>query len=229
VGLGNPGPEYAPTRHNVGWRVVAELARRGGGHLRAVAEQARVACVAVVGPDEEDREIPVALAQPTTYMNRSAHAVEALLAALGLELGDLLVVVDDFQLSVGRLRIRGKGSDGGHNGLASIIARMQTRVWARLRVGVGAPPVGVDPIDWVLGPFDPAEAPAVDRAIRRAADAAADWVAHGTAWCQNVYNAQEGADTEPARTPSGARDQEATRPAREQPTPDQDTQREDLS
>lgn len=147
AGLGNPGPEYDATRHNVGWWMADRLAwdwglatfRRDGPAL--VTE----------GTVGEHR---VRLLKPTVYMNRSGVAVAPLTDLPDLEIArDLLVVVDDATLDVGRVRMRGSGSAGGHNGLRSVEAALGSREWARLRIGVGRAPEGEDLADWVLSPM----------------------------------------------------------------------------
>lgn len=146
-GLGNPGPEYARTRHNVAWWVL-ERARMEWGFpsFRRAGESAL----------SESRldEQAVALQLPLTYVNRSGRAVRMWLRDTAFDVGrDLLVVVDDVALDVGRVRIRAAGSSGGHNGLRSIEAELGTREYARLRIGVGVPPPEVDLADWVLSPL----------------------------------------------------------------------------
>ncbi len=151
VGLGNPGPEYAGTRHNVGWWVV-EAVRRGWGFP---AFRARGAARFSQGERAGD---VVVLVEPLTYMNRSGIAVAPLARLEGFDVaGDLLVVVDDVNLDVGRVRLRPSGSTGGHNGLRSVEGALGTRDYARLRVGVGAKPPGEDLAGWVLSPMPPEE------------------------------------------------------------------------
>lgn len=146
-GLGNPGPEYSATRHNVGWWLVEHLAATWGiGPWRRGA-RARVASGVVNGHE-------VWLLEPTTYMNRSGEALVQLSALQGFDPGrDLLVVVDDVALEPGRVRLRAQGSSGGHNGLKAIEGVLGTRTYPRLRIGVGAPPPGGDLVDWVLSPM----------------------------------------------------------------------------
>ncbi len=146
-GLGNPGPEYAATRHNVGWWLVDHLAAEWGFGPLQRAGSARIAAGRIGGRE-------VWLMEPTTYMNRSGSALAQLDGLPGFDPGlDLLVVVDDVALEPGRIRLRAQGSAGGHNGLKSIEAALRTRRYARLRIGVGAPPLGVDLADWVLSPM----------------------------------------------------------------------------
>ena len=182
VGLGNPGPQYADTRHNVGWQVVETLAGRiGGGTWREKLQ----ASVAEVRCDEEK----VVLARPMTYMNLSGIAVRQMTDFWKVNTDDLLVVADDLAIDVGRLRLRPGGSDGGHNGLASIIACLGAEEFARLRVGIGpAPAAPGSHADFVLSPFAAAERPIIEETIDRAADAAECWMTHGLQEAMNRFN-----------------------------------------
>lgn len=148
LGLGNPGPRYDATRHNVGWWVVDRLAYDWGfGSFRQ--EGPALVSGGVVDGEE------VLLAKPVTYMNRSGAALRPHLGREGFDVSrDLLVVVDDAALEVGRIRLRPRGGAGGHNGLASIRAVLGGEEFARLRIGVGRPPPGADLVDWVLSPMD---------------------------------------------------------------------------
>jgi PTH1 family peptidyl-tRNA hydrolase len=148
-GLGNPGPEYDATRHNVGWWVVDRLSQ---DWRLGPFEKSGPALVAsgVIGGGE------VVLVKPITYMNRSGVALAPLRTSPDVDIArDLLLVVDDVALDVGRLRLRPSGGTGGHNGLKSVEAALGTQAYARLRVGVGAPPPEVDMVDWVLSEFEP--------------------------------------------------------------------------
>jgi PTH1 family peptidyl-tRNA hydrolase len=154
-GLGNPGPEYHATRHNVGWWALERLRRAWGFPELRARGAARFS-------DGERAGDVVVLVQPLTYMNRSGGVLGPLTRLEGFEVGrDLLVLVDDVNLEVGRLRLRGSGSAGGHNGLRSVEAALGTREYARLRIGVGARPAGTSLSDWVLSPMPPAEEEAV--------------------------------------------------------------------
>jgi len=178
VGLGNPGPEYVGTRHNAGFAVVAELARRWRVSLRTWK---RVAEVAVLS----DRD--VLLARPMTFMNASGEAVRALMMFYRVQAADVLVVVDDVQLPVGRVRIRGTGSAGGHNGLKSVIAHVGME-FPRLRIGVDRGDPRRDLSDRVLSKFAPEEQGVVSRAVGRAADAAEVFVTDGLEAAMNRFN-----------------------------------------
>ena len=150
VGLGNPGPEYAATRHNAGfWLADALVAHWGFPPFRR-GERARFTEGEVDG-------VPVRILKPTTYMNSSGAALASLRADPAFNPArDLLILVDDFQIPCGTFRLRGEGSSGGHNGLKSIEAALQSQAYARLRIGVGPLPEGVsDWSEYVLAPFDP--------------------------------------------------------------------------
>ena len=151
IGLGNPGPRYEETRHNIGFAVVDRLARKAGGKW-STDPDARCELSAVeLGAQE------VLLVKPRTYMNRSGEAVAALLRRADVALHELLIVLDDYCLEFGRLRFRRHGSSGGHNGLSSVLRHVQTDQVERLRLGIGGPPLGENLIDWVLSPFGPGE------------------------------------------------------------------------
>lgn len=172
-GLGNPGPEYAPTRHNVGWWAVDYIQREWG------FPQFRRAGAGVQSEGTVDGHV-VLLLKPTTYMNRSGAALRPFLADPRLDLAsDLLVVVDDVALPVGRLRCRARGSSGGHNGLKSIEATLRSREYARLRIGVGSPPPGWDLADWVLSPMPGEERDRTVELLPVVADAVRLWITDG--------------------------------------------------
>ena len=200
VGLGNPGPDYVGTRHNAGFDVLDRLAQRLGVSLdpRTATEAARsLVAEAALPPDDatedatDEESTGVALAKPLTFMNRSGQAVTALLDRYGLTPDDLLVVYDDLALPVGSLRLRAKGSHGGHNGIRSLIEHLGSPEFPRLRVGVGNsfPPGGQ--VDFVLSPFDAAERPAVEAAFDAAADAALGVVRDGLTVAMNTHNRRQ--------------------------------------
>ena len=180
VGLGNPGKQYEATRHNVGWMVLDRLAERAGwtGHVRA-----RDAAATVYG---RYNDLDLMLVKPTTYMNLSGVAVRKVLARQRAPLSDVLVVMDDFALPLGKLRLRGEGSAGGHNGLRSIIGEMGSQDFARLRVGIGEPVRGGK--DHVLSRFAASEKPVLDQVINAAADAVEDWARDGVSRAANKWN-----------------------------------------
>lgn len=185
VGLGNPGAEYDGTRHNVGFAAVDQLAGRLQASFSARGRSAAVA-------DGRSRSKgPFLLVKPLTYMNCSGEPLAMVLRDMGGQVEDLLAVVDDFNLDLGRLRLRDAGSDGGHNGLKSLIARLGTQDFARLRIGVGPLPARMPSEVFVLQRFKPAERAAVADTIERAAWAAEDWVnGIDAATLMNKYNGQ---------------------------------------
>lgn len=167
VGLGNPGARYAATRHNVGFRVVEALAAAHAIRLHPAGDLA-VGRGALAGEE-------LWLLEPLGYMNRSGNAVRTMLEEAGGEPSALLVVYDDLDLPLGQLRFKRAGGHGGHNGVRSIIEALGTDVFLRLKIGIGRPLAGRDPVEYVLEPFSPEEegviGPAVERA-REAIDAA---------------------------------------------------------
>lgn len=180
VGLGNPGRRYRGTRHNVGRDVVERLAAGLGVRLEedgwALTARARVGAASAV------------LAIPETYMNVSGQAVRDLLHRRRRRAGDLLVIHDDLDLPPGQLRLRPGNGPGGHNGIRSIIEAVGTTQFPRLRVGIGRPPAGVDPTEFVLERFTSPERPVIDAAIARAAEAALAVVSDGLPAAMNRYN-----------------------------------------
>ncbi len=181
VGLGNPGREYADTRHNVGWRVAEVLAARGGAGAWRDKMNAAVAEIACGGQK-------VMLAKPMLYMNNSGIAVRQMTDFWKVAEEDLLVVEDDLALDAGRIRLRAQGSAGGHNGLQSIIDHLGHDRLARLRVGIGPAPSVEEHTDFVLSTFRPHERPIIAEAVERAADAAECWITKGLAEAMNRFN-----------------------------------------
>ena len=187
VGLGNPGGKFRGTRHNIGFAVIDELARRGGVAFDAAPVEALVAKVR--GAD------PVLLAKPMTFMNASGEAVGGLARYFKIEPADVLVIVDEAQLPLGKLRARARGSAGGHNGLKSLIAHLGEQ-FARLRIGVGRGGQQRDLADHVLARFEVEEAAEVERMTTRAADASQMFVTSGIEAVMNAYNGGDPATTE---------------------------------
>lgn len=180
LGLGNPGAEYACTRHNIGFMVVDELAARH----RIGLERSKLALVgegAIAGQ-------PAVLAKPRTYMNLSGQAAQSLAARSGIPPARIVAVVDDFTLPLGRVRIRREGGTGGHNGLASMIECLGTKEFPRLRLGIGPLPPGVDPADYVLAEFLPDEGAPLKDLVARAADALEFLLEHGVEAAMNRFN-----------------------------------------
>ena len=193
VGLGNPGPEYAGTRHNVGFRIVDELARRHGlkwerQRLKAIQARGRIA-----GHD-------VVLAKPQTYMNASGTSVAQLVKWYKTSLDQVLVISDDIDLPFGQLRLRAEGSAGGQRGLASILQQLRTTAVPRLRVGIGRPQWG-EPRGYVLSRFTKEQADALPELVGRATDATELWLTDGIIAAMNHYN--RSVET-PSKPPSNA-------------------------
>ena len=180
VGLGNPGEKYRQSRHNAGFRVVDEIAARHGA---GEAFRTRQSMVRVL----EDGGRRAALVQPQTFMNRCGQAVGGLAQQTGVAVEKCVVVVDDINLPVRRLRVRRGGSDGGHNGLKSVIAALGDG-FPRVRVGVGPVPGSVPLIDFVLAPLDAAEVPRAREAEGQAAEAVMCLLAQGVEAAMNRYN-----------------------------------------
>jgi PTH1 family peptidyl-tRNA hydrolase len=180
VGLGNPGREYARTRHNIGWLVLDRIAERAGWRGRGRNQDAAAVLAG------RYRGLDLLLVKPLTYMNDSGIAVRKVLARQRVPLADLLVVLDDLALPFGKLRFREGGSAGGHNGLRSIIAELGTEGFSRLRIGIGAPEG--DAVDHVLSPFRPEEEERLDELLDAAADAVEAWAREGTSRAATRFN-----------------------------------------
>lgn len=182
VGLGNPGAKYWGTRHNVGFEVVAELAKRHGGSSPTLKNNAELVEVFLAGEK-------VLLVAPQTFMNLSGQSVWPLVDFYKQPLGDLLVVCDDLNLDTGRLRLRGSGSAGGQKGLQNIIQRLGSEGFPRLRIGIGRPPGRMDAADYVLARFRSEEREAIDHAVLSAADGVELWIKEGCERAMNKINA----------------------------------------
>lgn len=172
VGLGNPGPEYAETRHNSGFMVVAELARRQGVCPSRLLQQALVG-------EGRIGNFRVVLAQPQTYMNRSGVAVAGLRRFFRVELQELLVVYDDLDLPLGKIRLRLQGGSGGHRGMRSIIEALGSEDFPRLKVGIGRPQEKREVVAYVLSRFSAAEEGIVSQVIAAAAEGIERWIREG--------------------------------------------------
>jgi PTH1 family peptidyl-tRNA hydrolase len=181
AGLGNPGDEYRGTRHNVGFEVVDALARRAGADFETAP--ARALQAKWRHPDGL-----VILAKPLTFMNLSGGAIRSLCQFYKVDTPDLLVVCDDVNLPLGRLRARSTGTEGGHNGLRSVAETFGTIEYPRLRVGVGRGDQRRDLADHVLARFDADERSGIESAIARAADAVETWVSRGMPAMMNAFN-----------------------------------------
>ena len=181
VGLGNPGPKYDSTRHNVGFNCVDLLAKRWGIRL----SDRRAKAVLAQGFQGGQQ---VVLAKPRTFMNNSGEGVEYLLARFGASPTDLLLIYDDMELPTGKLRLRASGSGGTHNGIRSVIAVLQTQEIPRLRIGIGHPPPGQETIPFVLGRFEGDDKKAVDQSVSDAADAVDCLLAENMDEAMNRFN-----------------------------------------
>ena len=180
VGLGNPGRQYAGTRHNVGFDVIDLLAQSPKAGRFQSRFQAQVA-------ELLEDDLKLLLVKPETFMNLSGRCVRQVLDFYQLTPDDLLVVCDDINLPLGKLRVRARGTHGGHNGLRDIQNHLGTTDYARLRIGVDAP--GEDAVDHVLGRFKPGERPVIEDAVTLAAQAVGVWLRQGVEVCMNQYNA----------------------------------------
>lgn len=180
VGLGNPGPEYKGTRHNIGFMAVEEIAAQ----LRVQKEESR--CQAIIATARHQGS-SLLLAKPMTYMNLSGQAVRRILAVKKITLPDFIVVFDDMDLELGRLRFRSSGGSGGHKGLQSIINELGTEEFARLRIGIGRPQ-GHHVIDHVLNGFEKDEEEIVKGSIKKSSEALLYWFSQGIVKAMNQYN-----------------------------------------
>ena len=181
VGLGNPGPRFADTRHNVGWKVLDLISSR----MRIPVNERRPKVVLGVGYHAGRR---VVLAKPRTFMNNSGEAVEYLLSRFGGGSSSLLVIYDEMALLPGRIRLRAAGSDAGHNGIRSIIESVGGTGFPRLRIGIGASPPGIIAREYVLGKFGDEESEAIVGAVDRAAAAALCVLEENIDAAMNLFN-----------------------------------------
>jgi len=181
VGLGNPGPKYEKTRHNIGFWVVDELARRYSLSFGKTEHKAITA-------DGLIREKRVLLAKPQTYMNKSGEAVQALVKFYKVETEDILVIHDELDIALGMLRLRIKGGSGGQNGLKNIIQHLGTQEFNRVRCGIGRPPGKMDPGAYVLKPFAGDDAITAQILTDRAADAVETWLTEGIELAMTKHN-----------------------------------------
>jgi PTH1 family peptidyl-tRNA hydrolase len=181
VGLGNPGPEYEETRHNLGFKVIDELAERLGVKTFKQKHQSFMAEASLAGHK-------ILLAQPQTFMNNSGPAVKGILLWHKLDLSKLILVYDDVDLEVGQIRVREKGGAGGHHGVESVIASLGAVDFARIRIGVGRENLTGDVADYVLQKAPSSQREALDVAIETAADAVEEIINNGVARAMNRFN-----------------------------------------
>lgn len=181
MGLGNPGPDYELTRHNVGFRVADAFVDSHAGSWRKSKHRALVA-------DVEIASLHVTVGKPQTYMNVSGESVKALARSVPVEPVGILVVHDELDLPLGELRLKFAGGTAGHNGLKSIEKVLGTPAFARLRFGIGRPPGRMDPADFVLRRFRGEESDIVETEIPRAVEMVESWLLHGVEATQNAFH-----------------------------------------
>lgn len=181
AGLGNPGPRYRDTRHNVGWWALDDLCAARGGKFKKAGAGAETGEIEVGGER-------ILLVRPLTYVNRSGEAVRHLMRKHHVGPERLIVIYDDLNLEPGQVRIRAKGGAGGHNGMKSIISALGTEEFARIRIGVGRPVSSGEQVDYVLSKMTPQERETVRSAARRAAEAAETAVLEGIDTAMNRFN-----------------------------------------
>ncbi|MFC1738526.1 aminoacyl-tRNA hydrolase [Planctomycetota bacterium] len=180
VGLGNPGDEYVETRHNIGFRVLDCVAKALETKVKKLKFGARFG-------QAELADKKLILLKPQSFMNRSGQPIATAVGFYKITFGDLLVVLDDMALDVGRIRIRSKGSAGGHNGLADVIEKLGTETFARCRIGIGKSPEDSS-VDFVLSKPTDEEKPILDDAVEKASDACIYWVKYGLETAMNKFN-----------------------------------------
>ncbi len=181
AGLGNPGRGYATTRHNVGFMAVDAIAREAGIKVRGFRYKGRTGSGSMRGEK-------VFLLKPRTYMNLSGESVKACIKALKLKPDKLIVIHDDLDLPPGRIRVKQGGGDGGHKGIRSIMDRLGTGDFIRVRIGIGRPPTGEDPVDHVLGEFGSREEPLIQEGIEKGVRAAVCVITEGVVPAMNKFN-----------------------------------------
>ncbi len=181
VGLGNPGPKYAANRHNVGFRCIGRLAAAHSLSLSKRQKRAKVALGTIYGQ-------PVVLARPRTFMNESGRAVVSLARFYQVPLDRLLIVYDDLDLPLGAIRMRPAGGSGGHKGMRSIIERLGSQDFPRLRIGIDRPPGRMDPAAYVLRDFAAKEKPLLENVLERTVAAIETWLCEGVEAAMSQYN-----------------------------------------
>lgn len=184
IGLGNPGKQYEKTRHNVGFQVIDELAER----FAAPPMQLKFNGAYTILHRPEGK---VLLVKPLTYMNLSGECVRPLMDYYDIDVNDIVVMYDDLDLAPGQLRLRQKGSAGGHNGMKSLIAHMGTLTFNRIRMGIGRPTGGMKVPDYVLSTFSKEELPLIEDMVQRSADACEEWLKKPFLEVMNTFNQQK--------------------------------------
>ena len=208
VGLGIPGKEYQGTRHNVGFDVLAELGQRISAPKPKVKFEAVISEVQLAGEK-------VLLVAPMTYMNLSGRSVRQIVDFYKLNLAEILVICDDLNLPLGKIRLRSSGSAGGQRGLENILQQLGTQEIARLRIGIDAPAPGRETKAWVLSCFSPSDKPYVEIGVKQAADAAESWIRDGLLVTMNRYNGAT--DTAAEKKPRPQREQGSSQGSRSPP------------
>ncbi len=181
IGLGNPGKKYEKTRHNIGFLVIDELAKQYGVELNQTKHHALYAIA-------HTPKGKVLLVKPYTYMNLSGEAVAPLMKYYDIDVEDIVVIYDDLDLGTGKLRLRQRGSAGGHNGIKSLIQHLGTQNFNRIRIGISRPPTGMKVPDYVLANFRDEEQPDMELAIKKSADACTLWLDKPFLEVMNDYN-----------------------------------------
>ncbi len=184
LGLGNPGRKYARTRHNLGFVVVDRIASENRVAVQKKKHNS------LIGDWQTDRE-KILLVKPQTFMNRSGEAVKQLFRYLPVTIKDLVVIHDDLDLPFGRIRVRPGGGAGGHRGVLSVLETLGEESFFRVRVGIGRPPAGIDPTDYVLEPFSREESPRLEQIVSRAADAVDCLLEQGPQRAMETFNRAE--------------------------------------
>ncbi len=181
VGLGNPGSQFENTRHNIGFKVIDELSRRWNAPLT----QSKFKGIYTIAHRPKEKVI---LLKPLTYMNLSGETIGALMDYYEMEIEDLVVIYDDLDLPLGKIRLRQKGSAGGHNGIKSTIAHVGTQTFNRIRIGIDRPTNGMSVPDYVLSRFTTIEQPDLTEAVQRSADACESWLEKPFLEVMNHFN-----------------------------------------
>lgn len=182
VGLGNPGRQYADTRHNVGFMTIDKISEQ----WNIPVQQNKFKALIGEGMVDGQRVI---LVKPQTYMNLSGESVGELVRFYKLDVADILIIYDDLDLPVGKVRLREKGSAGGHNGIKSLIAHLGTQEFKRIKIGIARPRPGQSVSNYVLEPFSTTDLPAIQQAITHAAEASREWLKQSFLLVMNKYNA----------------------------------------
>ena len=181
IGLGNPGFQYRGTRHNMGFQCVDLMAKMWSIPVKDRRSKAVLGRGNYLGQE-------IVLAKPRTFMNNSGEGVSYLINRFAADVDHLVVIYDDMELPLGRLRIRASGSDGGHRGVRSIIFNLKTRTFPRIRLGIGFPPEGQDPVDFVLGRFSKEESTVVNQAVETVVQAVECWLEEDIDVAMNRFN-----------------------------------------